>query len=153
MQPIIWDESANRALNHKYWMARRLISALPSRYREVVVGTCGNYGVALLLACRERGISATAFVPESTPEETLAILRHLKCNDDTDQTGEHPQSCLGVRANVEQDTQKDRDRGSPMSTGSRRRSPHRLFIHPRYPLGHPGSRHCTGTPHGCVFAK
>ncbi|MEU2032495.1 pyridoxal-phosphate dependent enzyme [Nocardia amamiensis] len=77
MQPIIWDESANHALNHKYWMARRLISALPSRYREVVVGTCGNYGVALLLACQERGISATAFVPESTPEETLAILRRL----------------------------------------------------------------------------
>jgi threonine synthase len=74
---IVWDEGANRALNHKYWMAHQLIGALPSRYSEVVIGSCGNYGMALLLASRERGIRTTVFVPESIPEETLERLRNI----------------------------------------------------------------------------
>jgi threonine synthase len=60
----LWVESDGPTHTLKDRIAPRLAdAALASGAAELTVGTCGNLGAALALACRHRGLGCHAFVP------------------------------------------------------------------------------------------
>lgn len=77
---MIWLklEGDNPARSHKYRVARAITAAAQKAGRKgVAVGTCGNLGLALAIACRDARLQCRVFVPRHYIEAPAGEIRAL----------------------------------------------------------------------------
>jgi threonine synthase len=62
---LVKDEATYASGSHKEPAARAVLArAVRDGHRHVVVGTCGNYGRAMAVACRDAGVACTIALTE-----------------------------------------------------------------------------------------
>ncbi|MFJ2477940.1 pyridoxal-phosphate dependent enzyme [Streptomyces sp. NPDC087659] len=62
---LVKDETLYASGSHKEPAARAVVArALAAGHRHVVIATCGNYGRAMAMACRDAGVECTVVLPE-----------------------------------------------------------------------------------------
>lgn len=75
-------ENMSKTLSHKERLAHKhIINAYNMRYKNITVGSCGNYGFSILQLANKYGINAKIFIPKSFVNDKITYLKKYQSDN------------------------------------------------------------------------